>query len=250
MDFPEIYQRLHHYNSNEKITIRNQETSVLINKSLAIALSPNVFLALQENPSLKEITIPIKGNLERYFKGDIIDIEQFLKISTFLDMNIMIKKWKQSQNFSKRENVLKQLIFLIKYNGRIENMVEEMEMIGKNIEKFIGMKEFEKIPNFYLCEIMKRVKGIKSENEIFNYIVKKLEQENDQNIRINLINSIEMRGLNYENVQKLLKYLKFEDFSQSLFLSLKTKILKSLHILNISIIFENFYHLNLSFRYN
>ena len=71
MDFPEIYQRLHHYNSNEKITIRNQETSVLINKSLAIALSPNVFLALQENPSLKEITIPIKGNLERYFKGDI-----------------------------------------------------------------------------------------------------------------------------------------------------------------------------------
>ena len=227
MELPETFNRLMTYDSNEKINIVCQNKTFSINKSLAVAFSHQFFLAIQENPTLKEITLSINQNIENieeFFKGGKINPKFFYQMSTALDNKALIEEWKKEKKVNE-ENVIQYLILQIKYDGKIENMIEEIKMIGENIENFINEEEFNKIPNYYLSEILKRVERVESEEDICQFIIKKLKEEEDKNIRKNLIKSIEMRGLNNKNIKELLEITTYEEISEELFYIFKDRFI-------------------------
>ena len=87
--------------------------------------------------------------------------------------------------------------------------------------------EFEKIPEEFLSEIFKKAKGVKSEKIIFQYVLEALKKEREETSRKKLIESIEIKGLKKEEFQELIKNMKYEDFSEEIFLKLKEKIISN-----------------------
>ena len=99
MEFPKesdsILSRLIEYDSNEKITIKGLDKKFSINKSCLVAFSPKICLQLHDNPNLKEISVPISGNIEEFFKTGKKDSDLFLQMSTALDIQPFIEIWKK-----------------------------------------------------------------------------------------------------------------------------------------------------------
>ena len=215
MDFPETLIRLIEFPTKEIINIISKEVISPISKSLAIVISPLFFQTIQCNPTLKEIYLPINENIEDFFKGKMIDRELFFRMSIILNNKELMKKWKK-ENEINNENVIDHLKILIQYKSKIEDMEEEINFIGKNFEEFENEIEIDTIPSEYLSEIIKKVKGIKSEEKIKEYIIKRIKDEEDENKRRKLIESIEIQGLNNESIKELIENLKFEDLLEQL----------------------------------
>ena len=132
----------------------------------------------------------------------------------------------EKKNKVNKENVIDHLIKQINCDGKIENMVEELNLIAKNFEEFINVKEFSEIPNSHIIEIIKRVEEGKS-RAIFDYIIKKLKEEKDQHVRRNFIQCIEMKGLNNSNIQELMEAIHFDEIPETLYSTLKDKFRNS-----------------------
>ena len=194
-----------------------------INKSLIVGVSPLFFQLIQANPMIKEIYLPIDENLDDFFQGKSKDQKLFLIMSILLDNQEFIKKWKE-ENKLKKENAIDHLMTFIKFNGKLENMVEEIEFIGDHFEEFENMLEFDKIPTKYLTEIFKKAKGMKSEKKIFKYNLELLKKEDNENRRKTLIESIEIEGLNHQEMKELIDNIKYEELTAKLFLAFKKYI--------------------------
>ena len=225
MYFPEAFLRLIQFDSKEKINIISNNMSCPINKSLAIAISPIFSQAIASNPMIKRISLPINENIKEFFKGQSIEKELFLIMSIMLDNKDLIKQSKALIEINK-ENVINRLMKFINYKIKIENMKEELEFIGKHFEELEKKMDIKKIPSDYLSEIFKKVKGIQTEKQMFKYIIQRLKEEDDENNRKKLINSIDCRGLNNDDIKELIESLKYEDLSQQLFSIMKGKLLE------------------------
>ena len=71
MELPEAFARLIQYDSKEKINIVTNRNVYPINKSLGVAISPLFFQAIKENPTLKEVFVPIDENITEFFEKKI-----------------------------------------------------------------------------------------------------------------------------------------------------------------------------------
>ena len=222
MEFSDALSSLIQFDSKEKIDIITNTLVYRINKSFAAAISPLFSQLIKDNPMAKEIYLPIDENLDSFFEGKAIDRKLFLIMSIILDKKELIKKWKE-ENDLKKENIMEIVMKVIKYNGKIENMKEEIEFLGKHFEEMEKTMTIEKIPSKYLCEIMKNVKGIKSEEGLFKHIIERLKNENDTNIQKKLIECIEIRGLNNQEIKELLQYITYENLSENIFIPIKNQ---------------------------
>ena len=225
MEFPEAFIRLAQIETNERITITSNKMNCSVSKLLTGAISPIFFQAIKNNPTLKEIHLPINENIKEFFEGKSIDPELFLKMSIILDNQDFIKMWKITNEFN-IDNVLKLLMAFIKNNGKIENLKDEIEYIGEHFEEIANKLEFETIPSEFLSEIFKKTKGIESEKQIYKYIIERLKEEKEEESRKKLMESIDMRGLNNQEIQELIETLKYEDLSEQFFSVFKCIILE------------------------
>ena len=144
-------------------------------------------------------------------------------MSILLDNQEFIKKWKE-ENKLNQENAIDHLMTFIKYNGKLENMVEEIEFIGDHFEEFENMLEFDKIPPKYLNELFKKAKGIKSEKNILIYNLELLKKENNKYYRKYIIESIEIKGLNHNEMKGLIDNIKYDELTEKLFSAFKEYI--------------------------
>ena len=224
MDFPETILRLDQIESKEKINIITNEMTYTINKSFAAAISPIFFQAIKENPMIQEIYLPINENIKEFFKGKSIDRELFLAMSIILDNNDFYQKSKEENKINK-ENIINRFMTFVKCKVKIENMKEEIEFIGKYFKEFENKIEIDKIPSEYLSEIIKNARGIEREEKMYKYIIKRIKQEEDKNNRKKLIESIDIRGLNNNDIKDLIEKIKYEEVSEQLFSIMKQKIL-------------------------
>ena len=227
MDLPEIFIRLGQLHTKEKINIIcNDKNMFSINKSLAASISPLFFHLIKENPMLQQISLPINKDSQNFFKGKSIKKDLFLIMSIILDNKELIQKWKEENQINK-ENVIDCLMTFIKYKGKVENIEEGIKYIGEHYEELKNHLDFEKIPSEYLCEISRSIKGVKSEETISKYIIERLKNENQDKYRRKLIDSIEMRGLNNENIKELIENLKYNDLSETLFSILQNRLIST-----------------------
>ena len=236
MNLPETLIRLNQYETKERINIIYNNIAYPITKSFAAAISPHFFRSIKANPMLKEIKLPKDldiFNMNEFFTGKSIDRQLFLVMSIILDNKELMKRWKK-ENVIKKENAIDHLMIFIKYKGKMENMAEEIEFIGKHFEELENKINIDTIPSEYLCEIFKKVKGIKSEEKIKQYILKRLKEEKNENKRKKLVKSIEIEGLKNEDIQELIETVKYEDLSEQLFSTIKEKILSIIKDKNVN----------------
>ena len=217
MELTETLIRLIQINTKERIDIIGNNFVYAINKSLAVAISPIFFKIINDNPTVKEIFLPIDEDFEDFFKGKSINKELFLQMSILLENKELIRKWKEENKINK-ENLIAYLKKFIKYKGKTEYIKEEIEFIGEHFEEIeVDNKiKIEEIPSEYLSEIMKTVKGIETEEKIYKYIIKRLKEEEEESSRKKLIESIEIRGLNNKDIKELIENIRYEDLSGKL----------------------------------
>ena len=220
MELPESIIRLLQFDTKEKINIVTNKVYYPISKSLAVVISPLFSNIIKTNPTIKAISFPIDERIQDFFKEKSIDRKLFLIMSIQLDNQEFIKKWKRENELNK-ETVIDRLMTFINYNGKIENMTEEIDFIGKHFEELENQLIIEKIPSNYLSEISKNIKEINSEKKIFKYIIKRLKEENDEEMRKKLIESIKIGGLTDEDIKELIENVKSEDLSETIFSVLK-----------------------------
>ena len=226
MELPEAIIQLAQIRTKEKINMISNEMVYPINKAFAGVISPLFYQALEANPTLKEISLPINENIKEFFGGKSIDRELFLRMSILLNKRDLMKKWRKENQISK-ENAINNLMIFIQHNGQIEDMEEEIEFISKHLDEMENMKEFEMIPSEYLSEIFRKAKGINSEEKIYNFILKRLKEEGGKKNREKLIECIELGGLNNKYIKELIENINFEDLSELLFSKIQDKILSS-----------------------
>ena len=224
MDFPETLLRLTQIDSNEKINIVSDNMICPINKSLAIAISPIFFQAIKENPMIQQISLPINENIKEFFNGKSINKELFFIMSIVLDNKDLLKQSKRVITIDPN-NAINHLIKFINYKVQKENIDEEIEFIGENFDELEEKIEFDKIPSEYLSEILKKAKGVQTEKQMLKYILQRLKVENDEINQEKLINSIDLRGLNNDDIKELIKSIKYENLSKQLFSIMKEKFL-------------------------
>ena len=133
MQLPEHYLRLAQYHSSEKIVIEFHNIELYVNKSLVVSISPSFFQAIQENPTLKVISIKDElsnaclHDIKAFFNGELIEKESFFQICIFLGNHEFINKWKE-ENKPNKKTVVKQLLKFIQYQFNIQNMTEEIDI--------------------------------------------------------------------------------------------------------------------------
>ena len=220
MDLPEAFLPLILFPTKDTIKIRNHRKSYLIDKSLAAALSPHFLEAIKSNPMINEIFLPIDDDIEAFFSGKSIKSDTFLTMSILLNNKKLIKQWKE-ENEINQSNAIDYLMIFIKNNAKIEDTNEILNLIGENFEQFENQIKFDKIPSYYLSELFKKVKKIESEKDINKYVLQRIQWEKEDKYRKELIKSIDMRGLNNDNLKELIEKTKFEDLSEQILSILK-----------------------------
>ena len=211
--------------------------------SFALGISPYITHQYLNNPTFREFEINDKEKIEEEFlnfiRGKEIRNETFIKFGKILKNKEMIKKWKNSNELTKERaieylklmheieevNNNKDTKYFI-YKGNNEDIKEEIDFIVKHFEEMKEeIKKLKVEDIFYI--LRKEDISIKSEDTIWEITKDQLKElkreineeksnkihnERNRKLRRLLLNNIQIKYLDKNNLKEYIEEIESEDF--------------------------------------
>ena len=252
MKIPNSLKKFLNFQSSEKVNININGKYYNVNKMFAICLSSSFYHILNNNPTIHTISIDIDDKKElfkKFIQGEDIEENFFLKLSMKLNNSELIKEWKRNKGQIRKENIKERLNKMIEIGMGIEYLGEEIEFIGEHFEDIKNEIDIDNIPSKYLIEIIKNIKRIENEEEIWTFIKRRIEKEGEEEYRKKLIESIKIEGLKDETIYEIIKMMKYNEITEGIWNKIKDLIEKVKDI-DLSKKIKKFNKIKINFKKN